>query len=152
MLEEYGISVLKLAVFFAIALNFAHPRQNKTIKLSVGIVMICAIMLPFIDIINEKTLKIGDFDLVDREEAQGEGLIKGFFEDAVKEYISQTCGIDKSDVSVSVGGFDIATMKAKSLRVTLSGKCMTVDYRRLEVELAKEFTEEGRCEVEIGIV
>ena len=151
MFEKYATESLKLLVFIAIALNFTHPKQSKVAGMSVGMVLLCAIMLPFVDIIDKTDWKISNFTKPEIGETENFEVMEKVFEDAVATYISEFYGIDRSDVKVMADGFDIELMRAERIYVTLSGKALTLDYRSLETKIESEFTDEGRCEVEFDI-
>ena len=51
MLREYFKETLTLCVFISVALGVAHPRLKKTVSFSAGILLICSIMLPIVDIL-----------------------------------------------------------------------------------------------------
>ena len=152
MLNEYAITVLKLSLFVGVALNLAHPKQEKVIRLSLGIILLSAVTLPFVDIIADNGLNL---DLILPDEGidveVSDDAIEEAFEDGIREYICSSYGLSSSDVKVMADGFDLSSMTASRLYVTLSGKGAYVDYRALADHLAEEFTRGGECRIELDI-
>lgn len=151
MLEGYILGTLKIFSFAAIALNLVHPRQGKATRFVIGVVLISAIMLPIVDIVDENDRflindsfweSLGDNEVDD-------ATVKEFFERGIEEYIANECGVAKESVRVSADGFDIASLKAARIYVSISSGGAFVDYRALEDKLEKEFTNGGDCRIEL---
>ena len=115
--------------------------------------MICAILLPLVNIIRDyDTKNVIDDILSDfKYDIVTDNSIEIAFEDGISEYVAQTYGVDTECVKVMVDGFDMEHMKAQRIYVTLSGEAMRLDYKRIERELCSEFTSGGECEVSIKI-
>lgn len=152
LLKEYATIALKLALFVGVALNLSHPRQERVMRISLGIILLSAIMLPFVDIINHNQL---NFTLstspgsIDTE--MSDDMIEQAFEDGIQKYICASYDLDDSEVRVMADGFDFSSMTAERLYVTLSGRGVYIDYRSLADRLAQEFTRGGECRVELNI-
>ena len=114
--------------------------------------MICAVLLPLVDIIRdfdiEKSID-SIFDGIDYDAP--DSAIELAFEEGVAEYISAEYGVAASNVEVHADGFDIATLKAVRIYVTLSGKAIVLDYKRIEKEVKAQFTLDGECEVSLSL-
>lgn len=151
MLNKYALNALKFLVFIGIALNVIHPKQIRITRLTLGVIVLSAVMLPFVDIMDKNKVFDAFTPTVSDEESMGDDMIERLYEDAIKEYVAQLCKIDNADVKVTVDGLDVSSMKAKRIYVSLSGKGITVDYRNLETRLANEFTNGGDCKVELDI-
>lgn len=152
MLLEYTVLVLKLSVFIGIAVNLAHVRQARVIRLALGIILLSAIMLPIVDIIDENGVKIDEIKLPSfNDEDVNDETVKGAFEDGIRDYICSEYSLLQTEVRVTCDGFDLSTLSAEKIYVTLSGSGMYVDYRRLEGVIAEEFTRGGACEIEFDI-
>ena len=151
MLENYVIEIVKLLIFFGVSFNFVHPRQAKAAKLSVGIAVLCAVMLPLVGVIADNGLKIPEIVFTEYKEIENENYVKIAFEEALQESVSTICDIDKNDVKVFVEKVDMESMKAEKIHIVLSGKGLYSDYRSLAEKIEKEFTNGGKCEVEFDI-
>lgn len=151
MLREYFIAVFGLALILAILISVSHPRLMLMTRFAAGALLIYGVMLPLVDI-------IGDFDvdsvlegIVDNIDYEvGDSAIELAFETGVAEYIAKKYGVGEECVSVSADGFDISTLTADRIYVTLSGKGLLLDYKMIESEVKKEFTQGGECEVSFG--
>lgn len=110
--------------------------------------MISAILLPLVDIITDYDVNYVldsiaggvDYELSD-------SAIELAFEDGLAEYVAKEYGVDRESVMISADGFDISTLTAKRIYVTLSGKGLLLDYKRIEADLSAQFTQGGECEV-----
>lgn len=152
MLREYFISVISVATVIALALGIAHPKLKGATVFGSGALMICAVLLPLVDIIRdfdiEKSID-GIFDGIDYDAP--DSAIELAFEEGVAEYISAEYGVAASNVEVHADGFDIATLKAVRIYVTLSGEAIVLDYKRIEKEVKAQFTLDGECEVSLSL-
>lgn len=150
MLKEYfGVTVRVLTVA-ALALTLMHKKMDKVTRMAIGIVVICAIMSPFVDIIRENGLDFdweSELDYMDGE--VNDEAIELAFEEGIGAYICDLYGISASCVKVNVDGLDMSKMRAERIYVTLLSEGMLVDYRALEYELIEEFTDGGECEVRL---
>ena len=151
MLEGYILGTLKIFTFVAIALNLVHPRQGKATRLVLGIVLISVIMLPIVNIIG----KSDEFVMNDSfwnslgDNKVDDATVEEFFERGIEEYIASECGVAKENVRVRADGFDIASLKATRIYVSISSGGAFVDYRALEDKLEREFTNGGDCRIEL---
>ena len=152
LLREYAVIALKLSLFISIALNLAHPKQEKAMRISLGVILLSVIMLPLVDIIvnNELELKLPEFSGEINTE-MSDDMIETAFEDGIREYICTSYDLPDTDVRVMADGFDLSSMTAKRLYVTLNGEGIYIDYRSLSDRLAKEFTRGGECRIELDI-
>jgi hypothetical protein len=110
-------------------------------------------MLPLVDIIRD--FDANDFydKILDDVEFTGatDSSIELAFEEGIADYVSGRWGIDRDYVRVSVDGFDMESLTAERIYVTLSGKGLLVDYKRIEEALVPEFTRDGECEVSLDL-
>ena len=153
MLREYFIGVLSFGVFVAVALGVSHPRLKSSVTFGAGILIISAIMIPIVDIIRDIDVENSLDRILGEYEYDGmtDDAIELTFEDGVAEYIAGVHGLRRKDVTVNADGFHIQTMRADRIYVTLSGGAVTADYKRIEREIAEEFTSGGECEVSISV-
>ena len=152
MLKEYALLVLKLSAFVGIAINLAHPKQIKMMRFALGIILISAIMLPLVDIIGENPVDFITFTKLDDLEVEAnDEAVESAFEEGIGKYICTKYSLLPSEVKVNADGFDFSVMRADRIYVTLFGKGVYIDYRRLEDEIAEEFTRGGTCEIELNI-
>lgn len=152
MLREYFSEIIILMTFAAILLGIAHPKLKGATSYSIGVLMICVILLPLVDIIRYfDTKSMFDSINMDLEYDITDDMIEASFEEGISEYIAQKYGVDKSCVSVMADGFDMERLRAERIYVTLSGKAVFLDYKKIEDEVRSEFTNGGECEVSLKI-
>lgn len=153
MLKEYFEGVMLLLTFVALALGVSHPKLRNATNFSAGVLIICAILLPLIDIIRDIDRKYSVDDLLfDIEYSDAtDDAIEIAFEEGIALYIADKYGVNKDDVLVMADGFDIGGMKAERIYITLSSKAALLDYKKIEEKIAKEFTNGGECEVSLKI-
>lgn len=153
MLREYFKETLTLCVFISVALGVAHPRLKKTVSFSAGILIICSIMLPIVDILcSFDADKTFDKILADMDyDGATDNSIELAFENGIAEYIAEEYAVDTSAVLVNVDGFDMASLRAERIYVTLSGEAILLDYKKIEKEICEMFTKMGECEVSINV-
>ena len=152
MLEGYFVSVLYVSLIGVILLSLTHQRVRGVTSFGVRAVMICAILLPLVDIIR-------DFDadsllnevLGDIDYTVGDSAIELAFEDGVADYVAQSYGVARECVTVMVDGFDIGSLSAERIYVTLYGRAALIDYKRVEKEVRETFAPSGECEVSISL-
>lgn len=150
MVKEYFSGVMILAIFVALSLGVAHPRLRSAVSLGAGVVLICAILLPLIDIIKGYEV---NFDMDEYMNSIGADsnydVIETAFEDGVRQYIVEKYGVPGDSVTVTCDGFRLERVRAERIYVTLRGEGVTLDCKRLEEQIAREFTDGGECEVMI---
>ena len=153
MLNSYFGGLLILSVFISVMLSAVHPKFKRVTNISTGIVLICAIMLPLVDIISSFDVNEAFDGIVDEFCIDGmtDNAIEKAFEDGIAEYIAKEWKVDRSSVTVRVDGFDMEKMLAERIYVTLSGKAITLDYKELGEVLEERLTSGGECEVSINI-
>ena len=153
MLSGYFSATLTTCIFIAVLLNLAHPRLKSASVFGAGILLVCVIMLPLVDIIS-------DFDINDsldklindmQYEQMGDDAIELAFERGIAEYVADEYGVSPDNVAVCVDGFDMGALTAERIYVTLSGRAALLDYKSIEDRLADEFTRGGECEVTLKI-
>lgn len=152
MLREYFYGIMTLSVFMAIALGVAHPKMKTYVSFGSGILIICAILLPLVDIIKGYNIKFEIDNLMD--DLSSESMYDAMevaFEEGIGRYISEKYGVSESSVSVMTDGFDLETVRAERIYVTLCDKAAFLDYKRIEEEIAREFTNGGECEVTVKL-
>ncbi len=153
MLKEYATALIKSSLIIAAALEIAHSRMKKSSRLAAGLILICIIMLPIIDIIADNGLDFSfDYDFIqDDYDNMSDEAIEASFEKGIEKYIAEKCGIAPSDVKVNADKFSLEDMRAERIYVTLSGKGIFSDYKALEELIEKEFTQGGDCEVRLDV-
>ena len=151
MLKEYFIGVITLTLFVAVAFGVSHPRLRNAVSFGGGVLLVCGILLPIVDILQnfdvDKSLD-DIFDGIDFDAT--DSAIELAFENGVAEHIANSYGIPCECVSVRADGFDIASLTAERIYVTLSGKGTLLGYKRVEKDVGAEFAPRGYCEVYIS--
>lgn len=152
MLKVYFRDVMYLSAFIALAVGISHTRLKRSTSFGAGVLLICVIMLPLVDIIKDIDVKIdtdGYFESGDTE--LSDEALEAAFEEGIREYLAQEYRVDKELITVMADGFELESMRAERIYVTLTGKAATLDYKRIESDLEKEFTKGGECEVSLKI-
>ena len=152
MLKVYFTDVIYLSAFIALAAGISHPRLRKSTTFGAGVLLICIILLPLVDIIENIDMKIETGDYLGNIDLDlSDDALEGAFEDGIREYISEEYQVDKELITVMADGFDIECMRAGRIYVTLVGKAATLDYKRIESVIENEFTKDGECEVSLRL-
>ena len=152
MLREYFLGLIGVVLFISLLVGIAHPRMVSSVRLGAGALAICAILLPIVDVIS-------GFDISDELDGILDGIdydttdsaVELAFEEGVARYIAQTYGVREECVTVRADGFDISSLCAERIYVTLSGEAALLDYKRIEEEIRERFTFGGECEVSIDV-
>lgn len=151
MLRDYFISTVSVSAFVALALGVSHPRLRSVTVFSSGVIIICAVLLPLVDILKEfRGADALDSFMESVDFSASDSAIELAFEDGVAEHVASRYGVPRECVSVRADGFDISTLSAERIYVTLSGQGCLIDTKRVESEVAGEFTRGGECEVMIS--
>ena len=152
MLREYFLALVYISVFVSVALSLAHPSFRSVTSLGAGALLICATLLPLVDIIGD--FEAGDplsgvMDSIDSEAT--DSAIELAFEQAVAEHIADSYGVSADCIRVRADGFDIGSLSAERIYVTLSGEALLIDFIRLEEEVGATFASGGECEVSVSL-
>ena len=153
MLNGYFSTALAACVFISVALGLAHPRMRSATALGAGVLIICVVLLPLVDIFSDFDINSTLDGLVNdmKYEDMSDGAIELAFEQGIAEAVAERYGTDRAHVSVAVDGFDMSALTAERIYVTLSGKAALLDYKSIEAWLVDEFTSGGECEVRIRL-
>ena len=111
MLREYFIGAVYLAVFVALLLGISHPSLKSIAALGAGVLIICAILLPLVDIFATFNADdVLDGMLNDMNYDATDSAIELAFESGISEYLMDLYELDDGCVSVRVDGFDIPSI------------------------------------------
>ena len=90
MLKEYFIGVITLTLFVAVAFGVSHPRLRNAVSFGGGVLLVCGILLPIVDILQnfdvDKSLD-DIFDGIDFDAT--DSAIELAFENGVAEHIGR---------------------------------------------------------------
>jgi hypothetical protein len=153
LLNGYFSTAITACVFISVALGLAHPRMRSVTALGAGVLIICVILLPLVDIFSDFDINSTLDGLVNdmKYEDMSDDAIELAFEQGIAEAVAERYGTDRAHVSVAVDGFDMSALTAERIYVTLSGKAALLDYKSIEAWLVDEFTNGGECEVRIRL-
>ncbi len=152
MLKVYFTDVMYLCTFIAVAVGISHPRLKKSTTFGAGVLLICVILLPLVDIIKDIDVKIDLEEYLENVESEAsDDALEAAFEEGIREYISSEYTVDKEFITVMADGFDLECLRAERIYVTLSGKAALLDYKRMELRIESEFTKGGECEVSVKL-
>ena len=152
MLREYFLALLYISVFVSIALSLAHSGFRRVTSMGAGVLLLCATLLPLVDILGDFSIDnslSGVLDGIDCDAT--DSAIELAFEEAVAEYIADGYGVSSECVRVRADGFDIGSLSAERIYVTLSGEALLIDFNRLEEEVGSTFASGGECEVSVSL-
>lgn len=148
MVSEYAISVVRFLVLAGMLISLSHIKTKQSVSFAIGVLIVSAIMLPLVDILRSNEPIFPEVDVSGNVEIN-DASIEVAYVDGIEKYVADRLGVPLTDVEVRIDGFDISTMLAERIYVTLSGDAIYCDYRALREEIGREFTKEGRCEVRI---
>lgn len=152
LLKEYFESVLILCAFLAVSVGVSHPKHKVATRFGAGVLIICAILLPLVDILKDINIEkeLSDY-MSNVEEYRADNMIEAAFEEGIAQYLADEYDVGVELVSVMADGFELDKMKARKIYVTLSGEAALLDYKKIENEVEREFTSGGECEVSLKI-
>ena len=121
-------------------------------RLAIAIITIYVITAPLVS-----AIKDADFEGVFREiqvnegdfGAEYEAYAESAFEQGICLAVAKEFSLDESNIEALASGFDFQKMRAERIKVILSGRAATGDYRLIEEYLNN--LDIGECEVEIKI-
>ena len=152
MLKAYFTDVIYLSTCIALTVGISHPKLKKSISFGAGILFICVILLPLVDIIKDINVKINVDEYVENIDSElSDDALEMAFEDGIREYLASEYRVDKELIVVMSDGFDLECMRAERIYVTLIGKAAMLDYKRIEEIIENEFTKGGECEVSVKL-
>ena len=153
MLSGYFSATLTTCIFIAVLLNLAHPRLKSASVFGAGILLVCVIMLPLVDIIEDFSIEEYLEEICDgvKYDDVSDSDIELAFEEGIALYVAEEYGVGREYVTVGVDGFDIESLRADRIYVTFSGTAIGVDYKKVEADLIKKFTDGGECEVSLRL-
>ena len=110
------------------------------------------ILSSLVDILKDIDLnKQIDEYVTDVESIATDDMIEAAFEEGVAKYLADKYRVDVGLIKVMADGFEMEKMKAGKIYVTLCGEAAFLDYKKIENEVAREFTLGGECEVSLSI-
>ena len=152
MLKEYFNNALLGCITISIMLALSHSKMRSVTKTASGIMVICIVMLPLVDILVDFEWRSSYLEFMDGIDYEtSDSGIKASFESGIEDYIEDKYGLPSGSVAVKADGFSLEVLKAERIYVNLSGKGALLDYKRLELDLAEKFTRGGECEVSVDI-
>ncbi len=151
MSEQFA---LVFAVAFAAAVaSFLSYDGGKSVVLRAGIsiVLLVAVAQPVMAFAEELSeLRAPTFSDFDAEQVgEYEEVAKDAFAEGVCRLIAEEYSLSEKNLSVKIEGFEIKSMTAKKIYVTLYGKAAFIDPRAVEKFINNY--EIGECYAEIGI-
>jgi hypothetical protein len=110
-------------------------------------------MLPIVDIFKDFDSDYYINELIEDVEynAYTDDMVELAFESGISKYVADKYGVEENDVYVMADGFDIESMTATRIYVTLSARAALIDYKKVEEDIKNNFTNGGECEVSLRI-
>ena len=143
---------MMLSLFVSVALSLSHPRLKSASLFGAGVLLICAFLLPIVDIIGKYDVNFEIHQYMSTIESDtSRDMIETAFEDGICRYIADKYGVDPSLITVMADGFDLETMRAERIYVTLHKNAVWLNLKELKDELEREFTRGGECEVSLKL-
>lgn len=150
-MNGYAFAVFSICLVGG-ALSLLFHGSGRGERMVLGIVTLYIIISPLAD-------GLSDFDL-DRwlEELRGEsvsvapeyeGVLEESFADGVALAVAEKFSLERENIRVDLRNFDVESMSAERIRVTLSGVAALADYKAVEKYLNS--LDLGECDVEIEI-
>lgn len=155
-MSGYIISVMAATLVVALGGLISYGGSMARIsRAAMAMILLYTVTLPIISLTGSFSELVSEdfFDGI-RVEYDPDGTVfydrtASAFSDGVKKFLCDKYRFNEGDVSISVRGLDIETMRAEKVIVILSGRAVTADAR-LVVE-AVEDAQLGECEVKIDV-
>lgn len=151
-MNEYLISLICVCAVVAVATFIAYNPTDRTLGVALAVILSCTSVGPIIRVVLElgeediplllDGIQDTDIPLCDTEYAE---CAEDAFCLGIRRAVCEGHSLASSDVSVSAVDFDVGTMRAKKIKIVLSGDAVTADSRAIEEELEEGGL--GECEV-----
>ena len=148
-MREYLMLALSLAVISSLVGLACHSSLSPTARVAVAIVTLAAMLSPFLEALN--SFGEGLPELAPSVPPPSGGYIEvsqEAFSDGIAQAIEERFSIKSGEVEVECIGFSFSTMRAQTVRLSLKGSALLVDYRELSSYVAQSFTDGGRCYID----
>lgn len=155
-MSDYIVSVMAASTVVALGGLISYGGKTERIsRAAMAMVLIYTVTLPIISVTGDISSLIST-DFLDGLKVEYDPSDTRFYEntarafcDGVEDFVCERCDIDSADVSVTVDGLDVETMRAGKITVFLSGRAVSADARLIAE--AVESAGLGECEVMINL-
>ena len=151
ILDGYVISVVFASVLVALGGYISYGSASRTVKAATYIILLYVITTPIISLLSgfEDISLDGGFDFDDvvyDDESFSETACEAFTE-GICALVASEYKLSGDDIAVYVFDFDFEKMRAGKIRIILSGRAVSADFRSIENFVAESGL--GECEVKI---
>ena len=141
------VTVLLAAVLSFSVLSELSPRKFKEpISLVLGLLFLFSLVAPLPAAIKSVGEAISTLPEISDDELSGGGYYDTALmalEEGVRAAVSERFSLDSENIRVEIYGFDVQSMSAQTVYLTLSGKAAFSDYRAIEDFVEDIFKGEG---------
>ena len=137
----YGAAVV-LPLVFGVITTLSHPRFSSAISAASGVMLVAAVAVPLLSLFSE-IVRLPSFSPLLPTLSGVSDYTEEKYLDALVDYIADEMGVPREDVSVACEGFELSTLRFRSITVTLSGSAVFSDTTRLREVLSSNFVADG---------
>ena len=143
---KYLLSITALAVALDLLEVLSAEKYKAITRGAVSVILTVAIITPIPSLV-EEIKREPDFSYVEKNE--GEDICLASFEEGIARYIAAEFNLSRECISVEAVGFDVQTMRAERILITLSGSAAMANYKRIEKTVSELNLGEAVVKIEI---
>lgn len=147
-MKEYIFGLVLVGIIVSIAEVMCHEHLKSTTRIALGLILICATVAPLIN--SFFVLSEGELDEIYVEANSYGGYEEAClsaFEEGVAQAVTERFGGEV--VHARCIGFDPRVMRCREVLLVFHGDAPTAEKGAVEDYVVENFTDEGRCEIEI---
>ena len=151
-ISGYMLLALGLSASLGLVSALSHPALSRETEMAVGVLCLFAMSFPVIAFISgPPTLPaLPEGGYTDVSGGISEIGERAWLE-GIEGYLSGKYSVSPEDITVLAEGFDLYTMRARYVRVSLSGAGMLANLHAMRDDILSSFVAEGgSCEVVIN--
>lgn len=149
-MSNYALTVFIVCVLAGVLGKISYGGKNDISRIAISVISMFVIITPLVNAAKEINIdSIVEIDGWQSEEIEGgyEAVAESAFAKGIGRAVSEKFSLDSSEIKVSVYGFDFEKMFAEEIKITLSGRSVSADYRAIEKYVNS--MEIGECEVAV---
>ena len=154
-MAEYLGFLLSASAVVALGGLMAHGgRTANVVKLALGVMLLSVSVIPIVSAVCDV---VSEGEIIFSESTQQGGTSGNLYEktaedafcEGIKKLLVSEFSLTSDEVDVRIYDFKVEEMRANKVKVILSGRAVSADYRKICSRV--EELELGRCEVELEI-
>ena len=154
-MSGYLTTLIAISILVGVCSYISYgEKQDKCLKAAASLIILYAISSPVVTLISDaEKYQIYDADIQDSirdmEETEFFQSAQEAFCEGIEKYVCEKFSLSGDEVKVVVFDFDVENMRAKNIRIILSGKAAIADNRAIAALVSDSGL--GECEVMIGV-